>query len=372
MTGTVYLNGGAVPVGLTATGSSEKITYFITGNTNPNIATGVENGYLWNSAPATHGFKWYQGGTERMRIDGSTGSLTVSGNAGITAVTANVTATIDGTAGTGYGFFFNGANAPTGYTGYSTIYRNASTATAGVIDIFSDVTSIKNNVFRIDSGGTVAASKLLLGGVIGSSFNTATLDVRGGITTTTGITSTAANAAAQLIIGNASAITYANAPAQFYGVPGVRAAIATYHASTIVQNHLEFFTTQQTGLVGSISTNGAATSYNQNSDRRLKSDIQPLANAAQLVRQLRPVDFLFKSEVEMDGADAQRFAGFIADEVQELVPRAVNGDKDGVAADGTPRYQAMDASKLIPWLVAALQDTMAEVAQLKEQIASRA
>ena len=243
-----------------------------------------------------------------------------------------------------------------------------ATGTQNFITVGQGASTNNQAEFFFNYAGSGSANNAFGLGVFGTQILTGTVSKT---TVNTALNVPTSNTAAQFVVGNSSAITNSNAPAQFYNTPNVRAAIATYTGATTIQNHIEFFSSQQTGLVGSISTSGAATSFNTSSDRRLKNDIQALANAATLVQALRPVDFLFKSEVETEGDGAQRFAGFIADEVQQLVPRAVNGEKDGVDADGKPQYQTMDASKLIPWLVAALQGTMAEVAQLKEQIASR-
>ena len=177
--------------------------------------------------------------------------------------------------------------------------------------------------------------------------------------------------AASTIFGGSSAIPgNANAPAQFYGVANTRACISTYQSSNASQNHMEFFTSQQTGAIGYINTTGTSTSFGTASDRRLKRDIAPLKGASGLVRKLRPVEFGFKTEDPL-----QRYEGFIADEVGELVPRAVIGTKDRVDANGAPVYQALDAGKLVPWVVAALKETMAaldrtnaELADLKRQV----
>ena len=113
--------------------------------------------------------------------------------------------------------------------------------------------------------------------------------------------------------------------------------------------------------VGSISTNGTSVAYNTSSDYRLKDDIQPVANAADRLLQLKPINFAWK-------ADGSRTDGFLAHELQEVIPDAVQGTKDEVDADGKPVYQGIDQSKIVPLLVAAIKEQQATITDLKARI----
>lgn len=112
------------------------------------------------------------------------------------------------------------------------------------------------------------------------------------------------------------------------------------------------------GVVGSIQTNGTATSFVTSSDYRLKEDVQPMTGALDKVMQLNPVTFKWKN----DGSDGQ---GFIAHELQAVVPDCVCGEKDKVKEDGTPEYQGIDTSFLVATLTKAVQELKAEVDALK-------
>ena len=48
-----------------------------------------------------------------------------------------------------------------------------------------------------------------------------------------------------------------------------------------------------------------------------------------------------------------------------MVPEAVSGEKDAVDAEGRPQYQGVDAAKVVPYLVAAVQELSAKVATLE-------
>lgn len=117
--------------------------------------------------------------------------------------------------------------------------------------------------------------------------------------------------------------------------------------------------TYNAGRIGNISQNGTtAVAYNTTSDYRLKENVAPMQNALNVVQQLKPVTYTWKA----DGSEGQ---GFIAHELQEIVPDCVTGEKDAVDAEGKPVYQGIDTSFLVATLVAAIQELKAEVDALK-------
>ena len=111
---------------------------------------------------------------------------------------------------------------------------------------------------------------------------------------------------------------------------------------------------------GSITSNGSSTSYITSSDYRLKENIQPMHNALSIVAQLNPVTYIWKS----DGSDGQ---GFIAHELQAVVPDCVVGEKDAVDAEGNPVYQGIDTSFLVATLTAAIQELTARITALENK-----
>ena len=74
---------------------------------------------------------------------------------------------------------------------------------------------------------------------------------------------------------------------------------------------------------GSITVSSSATAYNTSSDYRLKTDAQPMTGASARVLALNPVNFEWI-------ADGTRVDGFLAHEAQAVVPEAVTGTKDGM------------------------------------------
>jgi hypothetical protein len=107
-------------------------------------------------------------------------------------------------------------------------------------------------------------------------------------------------------------------------------------------------------VVGEIRTSTTATQYLTSSDYRLKEAVAPMVGALAKVQQLKPVTYKWK----LDGSDGQ---GFIAHELQEVVPECVTGEKDAVDAEGNPQYQGIDTSFLVATLTAAIQELKALV-----------
>ena len=114
-------------------------------------------------------------------------------------------------------------------------------------------------------------------------------------------------------------------------------------------------------IVGSIATTATATAFNTSSDARLKHAITALTGALDVVQALRPVSFLWNANDEPG-------EGFLAHELMRHVPAAVTGEPDEVNEDGSVRPQQVDHSRLVPWLTAALQETLAQVQALTDRV----
>ncbi len=159
-------------------------------------------------------------------------------------------------------------------------------------------------------------------------------------------------------------------------------------SSTTGSNQRMWFVNSN-GLVGSISTNGSSTVFATSSDYRLKENVNYDWDATTKLKQLKPARFNFIAD------DTTVIDGFIAHEVQEVVPEAVTGAKDAMrdeeyevtpaveevrdeegnitteaveAVMGTrsvPDYQGIDQSKLVPLLVKTIQELEARIAALE-------
>ena len=115
--------------------------------------------------------------------------------------------------------------------------------------------------------------------------------------------------------------------------------------------------------VGNIQTTSSNTSYITTSDYRLKENVSPMTGALNTVSLLKPVTYKWK----LDGKNGQ---GFIAHELQEVVPEAVAGEKDAVDEEGNPIYQGIDTSFLVATLTAAIQEQQALITNLTTRLAA--
>jgi len=138
-------------------------------------------------------------------------------------------------------------------------------------------------------------------------------------------------------------------------------------------------------VVGGIMTNLSSTAYNTSSDYRLKENVVPMTGSIDRLKALKPSKFNFIADAETT------VDGFLAHEAQEVVPEAITGTKDAMKTEEyevTPAvmdgekvvteavmgerevedYQGIDQSKLVPLLVASLQEAIARIEVLEAQL----
>jgi nitrous oxide reductase accessory protein NosL len=160
------------------------------------------------------------------------------------------------------------------------------------------------------------------------------------------------------------------------------AQVSTYQAANFINNTAAFYVADFASLAssgnnlilsfstdstpanrGSVTYNrgGGVIAYNTTSDYRAKTVKGSVQNALSKVALLKP------STGRMNGA-AYDIDFFVAHELQEVVPSAVHGEKDAVKEDGTPNYQMVDKSALIPLLTAAIQEQQAIIESLKARL----
>jgi hypothetical protein len=122
-------------------------------------------------------------------------------------------------------------------------------------------------------------------------------------------------------------------------------------------------------LIGRIVQASTTTvSYTTSSDYRLKENIAPMTGALDKVALLKPCTYVWK-------ASGESSQGFIAHELAEVCPDAVNGEKDALDEEGNIKPQGIDTSFLTATLTAAIQELheivkaqAVEIAELKAKI----
>tara|TARA_R110000796_G_scaffold188104_2_gene305008 strand:- start:2430 stop:3641 length:1212 start_codon:yes stop_codon:yes gene_type:complete len=124
--------------------------------------------------------------------------------------------------------------------------------------------------------------------------------------------------------------------------------------------HMQFLNGATT--VGSVTNNGTAASFNTTSDYRVKDKLGEIDDAVARVLELEPLLYSFIGSEEVN-------EGFIAHEVQAIVPNAVTGDKDAVdPKTDAPILQQLDLSKLVPLLTQALKEAIWKIDDLQEKV----
>ena len=273
---------------------------------------------------------FYTGGSERMRVDtsGNVGigtsspvnRLDVLGDVTVGGFYRNADVTVVGTAGMLLNLGARNGSVLTPGAAIGAQLDNPSTT--GSLQFLTRSSNALTERARIDSSGN------LLVGTTGTAY--------GGGERLSVVTS-----------GGGSGTTGA-------GIRGLNSVLLGLWNSTVGSSTIIGFAAGSSGAgVGSITTNGTSTvAYNTSSDYRLKENVQPMTGALAKIAALKPVTYKWK----VDGSDGQ---GFIAHELQEVVPDCVNGKKDAVDAEGNPVYQGIDTSFLVATLTAAIQELKA-------------
>jgi hypothetical protein len=122
----------------------------------------------------------------------------------------------------------------------------------------------------------------------------------------------------------------------------------------------EFIMFQRQGTtIGQITApNESSVNYATTSDYRLKKDLKPF-KGLELINRLKTYDFAWK-------INDSRMYGFMAHELQDVLPYLVTGQKDAVDSTGKILPQTVDYSKLTPILVKAIQEQDETINNLKK------
>jgi hypothetical protein len=311
----------------------------------------TNNVQVGQSVTATNNFTLYQpstpDGTVRLGV----------GNSG--ATTADViTANSSGNVGIG-------TSSPTTrleVVGSISLLRNTSSTSYTSLRWYNDQNS-SSRALEIDYSGSAYSGALLSGGPTGES---AAITTTGAYPLVFGTSNTARamlDSSGNFLVGKTAADATA-AGCEF----GTYGAVLTRNGDALLVNRQGSDGTAITirrsnTTVGTISVTTSATAYNTSSDYRLKENIAPMTGALARVAALKPVTYKWKA----DGSDGE---GFIAHELQAVVPDCVTGAKDAVDADGNPQYQGIDTSFLVATLTAAIQEQQTLITSLTARIAA--
>lgn len=141
------------------------------------------------------------------------------------------------------------------------------------------------------------------------------------------------------------------------GIGGIDPPGASLHVAglSVFEANIEFF--KNDVPVGGIVLTETGTSYNTLSDYRVKNVIG--SNNIGGLDKLMQIPVY---EYRFNGSPSNVYVGCLAHEVQDIVPYAVHGKKDG------EKLQTVDYSKMIPLMMDAIRDLKSEIETLKHNI----
>ena len=356
-----------------------------TGNAGKVLST---NGSVvsWNTAGAagTVTSVALSGGTTGLTVSGSpittSGTITLAGtlavaNGGTGATTANgaVTNLLPSQSGNSGKFLTtNGTNTSWSSAGTGTVTSVGGTGSGLGFSLSGTVTSSGNITLTVPSASTLASNisaatlsgnNSMSGSNTFSGTNSFTNNNTHTITQTFG--SSTANTTSTWAVYARTPGTAAGAcvvaDASFYTASAAYSGQVNHSGSSFA--NWVYGATGGGSVIGSIAPNGTtAVSYNTTSDYRLKNVKSDIVDSVSRVKALKPIKYEFKSE------PGRIIDGFLAHELQEVVPEAVTGEKDAVNADGSIKAQQIDVSYIVPVLTAALKEALARIETLEAKL----
>ena len=242
-------------------------------------------------------------------------------------------------------------NASTGITSASAQITNlnATTITAGTSRITTSLLALGNS----NTIGNIFTTAGNVG--IGTAFPAAPLHVFG---TTNALSTTVGGIFMGTFTDNQTFIQMNSSTGSYIDFSGINNDMEGRILYNNASDYFDFFTNStvvaRMDNVGGLTMIGDITAFGNISDRRLKDNIVniPLDIALDKVKNLRPVTFTWRDTIQNKAKRGTTDAGFIAQEVEDVVEYAVGEFDDIVSGE---RYKKLNHERIIPYLVGAIQ-----------------
>ena len=121
---------------------------------------------------------------------------------------------------------------------------------------------------------------------------------------------------------------------------------------------------QGRGKLVSASSDAGSPALASRSDYRIKENIRDYTDGWNIIKAV-PVKLF---DVKTDGSKDQK--GWIAHELQEVLPDLVQGTKDAVDEDDNPIYQSVSMGLFMPDVISALQTAITKIETLEAKVAA--
>ena len=220
------------------------------------------------------------------------------------------------------------------------------TVNSGGVYITTQGLTIASNGVSITGGITVASSGVIVTG--GITVNSGGAFISGGLTVSDSgmVVSGGLTVKDSGLVVAAGGLTVATGTATFASGLNVASGLVVTNGVSVTSNGMI--------LTGGLTVYGNSAFQNNptvTSDRRLKTDVEPITDALQKVSRLQGVYFSWiQNEASGLQLDGKRHVGLMAQEVQAVLPEAV-GESPLDA-----KYLGVDYTALIPLLVEAIHD----------------
>jgi hypothetical protein len=213
---------------------------------------------------------------------------------------------------------------------------------------------------------TLTAATLLNTNVVSTNVTAATLNLSTGVTAAsaqiTNLNVTTETVGTSRITTSLLALGNSNTLGNIFTTAGNVGIGTTAPSGMLHLNGSALFTSS-----GDLTCIGDITAFGSISDRRLKDNIVniPLDIALDKVKNLRPVTFTWRETIQNKAKRGTADAGFIAQEVEEVVEYAVGEFDDIISGQ---RYKKLNHERIIPYLVGAVQLLQQKIDDLESRL----
>jgi hypothetical protein len=237
----------------------------------------------------------------------------------------------------------------------STGTLNASSSTISNV-LFTNISSstlISSNAnITTLTAGSINASNATASNIVATTFSS-------GSVSATNIDSTS------LTSGSILATTIVGSTSVSSGMlAATNATVTNIVATALTAGALK---TSDISLNGNLVATGDITAFGNLSDRRLKTNIIDIDTESALttVKSLRPVTFDWRDDIFNESKRGSHDVGFIAQEVEEVVPQAVAEYHE---MNSGAIYKNIKHERLIPYLVGAIQTLQLRIEELEKKL----